>query len=107
MVANRAEGVERRGGPAGYQFGDRGFLRAHGQLSFRVSGTNAQAVVERAIEGRGIAQESRLGSIDVMHAFEDFDAFGRIQRLKEYARAFEAQVHQQKIDVVISTTAGL
>jgi hypothetical protein len=72
-----------------------------------VPGTNAQAVVEGAIEGRGIAQEARLGSIEVMHAFEHLDALGGIQRLKKDPRAFEPQIHQQKIDVIVSAAPGL
>src|SRR5580704_14955442 len=64
-------------------------------------------MVEGAIEGSGIAQKSGLAPIQVMHAFKNLDALGGIQRLKKYTRALKTQIHQQKIDVVVSSASGL
>ena len=41
------------------------------------------------------------------HLFDDIDSLGSIQGLEENTRAFEAQVHQRKVDVVVAAAAGL
>src|ERR1700722_5638827 len=106
MVPNPTQRIKRERGPSLHQLAQGCTLRRGRQSSLRVTGTNAQAMIQCAIEGRGIAQESSLGPIQVMHALQNLDAFGGIQRLKKYPRAFEAQIHQKKVDIVISTATG-
>ncbi len=95
------------GGPAFHQGGD-GFAGdlVGGEVAGGVAVVDAEAVVDGAVEGGGVAEELGVGAFEVAHFFDDVDAGGGVEHFEEDARAFEAQVEQHEVDVVVAAGSG-
>ena len=63
-------------------------------------------MIDRAIEGRRIAKQLGIFAIEVAHFLHDVDTLRRIQNFEENPRTAKPQVHQRKIDIVISAGRG-
>src|SRR5208283_753191 len=68
---------------------------------------NALAVVQRAIKCRRLPQKIRLLALQMAHLLDDVDALRRVERFIEDARAFEPEIHEGEVDVVISARSRL
>ncbi len=96
------------GGPALDERGD-GFAGdfVGGEVAGGVAVVDAEAVVDGAVEGGGVAEELGVGAFEVAHFFDDVDAGGGVEDFEEDAGAFETQVEQHEVDVVVAAGAGL
>src|SRR6202171_971125 len=100
--------VEMLGCPALHQIREGFELRLRSrQAAFRMTGDNALAVIDGAIEGGRIAQEIGIFPLQVAHLLDHVDARRRVQHFVKNPGAFEPQIHQGEIDIVIAAQAGL
>jgi hypothetical protein len=66
-----------------------------GEVGFGVTEDDAEAMVEGAVEGGGVAEEEGAAGIEVAHFFDDVDALGGGELLEGEPGAFEAEVHRE------------
>ncbi len=100
--------MEALGRPAMNQFGqDAHLFRRHRQAAFGVSRGDPQTVIDSTIERGRTAQKFRVFPLEVAHFFDDVDALRRIQYFEENACSFQAQIHQRKINIVVTAAPRL
>ncbi len=64
-------------------------------------------MIDGAVEDGGIAQERGVLQIEMAHLFDDVDALRSVQDFEEKARTLEPQLHERKIEIVVTAGGGL
>src|SRR5437763_9060869 len=63
-------------------------------------------MIERAIERSGIAKRIGFLALQVPHLLDYVDALRGVQHLVKYPGAFEPEIHQDEVDIVVASAAG-
>ena len=86
---------------------NRDLCRICWQTAFGMACCHTQAMIDRAKQSRGIAEECGVGRIKIAGCDDHLNALRRVERLVEIPRITKPQIHEDKIDVVIATSSGL
>src|ERR1051326_7324058 len=93
--------------PAFYQTGEHLKLRLRrGKAAFGMARDDPLAMIDGTVERSSFAEEVGVFAIEMTHLFDHVDALGGVQHAVKDSSAFEPEIHQSKIDVVVAADDG-